>query len=106
MKVALMPNPFTMRVIAPGSPFCNRAAELRDLSRHATNRANVVVFSPRRYGKTSLVRRVQAEIEKEGFLTIYADLFMVTTVNEVANRIAKNVYAILHKQESLLRKGS
>jgi hypothetical protein len=106
MKVSLMPNPFTMRVIAPGSPFCNRAEELRDLSRHATNRANVVLFSPRRYGKTSLVRRVQAEIEKEGFLTIYADLFMVTTVNEVANRIAKNVYTILHKQESLLRKGS
>lgn len=101
-----MANPFTMRVIAPGAPFCNRTAELQDLSRHAANRANVVVFSPRRYGKTSLVKRVQADLALKDFLTIYADLFMVTSVGEVAGRIAKSVYAILHKQESLLRKGS
>lgn len=101
-----MANPFTMRVIAPDSPFCDRAEDLRNLGRHAANQANVVVFSPRRYGKTSLVRKVQAEIEKEGFLTFYADLFMVTSVDEVAERIAKNVYAVLHKRESLLQKGA
>jgi hypothetical protein len=101
-----MANPFTMRVIAPDAPFCNRIEELRDLSRHAANRANVVVFSPRRYGKTSLVKRVQADLALKDFLTIYTDLFMVTNVGEVAGRIAKSVYAILHKQESLLRKGS
>jgi len=101
-----MANPFTMRVIPPHSPFCNRGEELRDLRRHAMNRANVVIFSPRRYGKTSLVQRVQADLEKENFLVFYADLFMVTTVNEVAERIAKNVYAILHKRESLLQKGA
>jgi len=101
-----MANPFTMRVIAPDSPFCNRAEELKDLSRHAVNQANVVVFSPRRYGKTSLVRKVQAEIEKEGFFTFYADLFLVTSANEVAERIAKNVYGILHKRESLFQKGA
>lgn len=101
-----MANPFTMRVIAPDSPFCNRAEELKDLSRHAANQANVVVFSPRRYGKTSLVIKVQAQIEKEDFLTFYADLFMVTSVDEVAERIAKSVYAVLHKRESLLQKGA
>ena len=30
-----MANPFTMRVIAPDLPFCNRTEELRDLRRHA-----------------------------------------------------------------------
>jgi hypothetical protein len=101
-----MANPFTMRVIAPGSPFCNRTEELKDLRRHAVNQANVVIFSPRRYGKTSLVRKVQAEIEKEGFLTFYADLFMVASAKEVAERIANNVYGILHKRESLFKKGA
>jgi len=101
-----MANPFTLRVIAPDSPFCNRAEELKDLTRHAANQVNVVVFSPRRYGKTSLVKKVQAEIEKEGFLTFYADLFMVAGVNEVAERIAKSVYTVLHKRESLLEKGA
>jgi hypothetical protein len=101
-----MANPFTMRVIAPESPFCDRAEELHDLKRHAVNRANLVVLSPRRYGKTSLVRKVQAALAREGFLTIYADLFMVTGVAELAGRIAKNVYAALHRRESLLQKGS
>lgn len=101
-----MANPFTMRVIKPDSPFCNRDEALRELSRHAANQANVVLFSPRRFGKTSLVKRIQAQIEKEGFLTFYTDLFMVTSINEVAERIAKNVYATLHKRESLLRKGA
>lgn len=101
-----MANPFTLRVIAPDSPFCNRMTELADLSRHAANQTNVVVFSPRRYGKTSLVKKVQADIEENGGLTFYVDLFMVTSVKDVADRIAKNVYAALHSRESLLRKGA
>lgn len=60
-----MPNPFTMRVIPPDAPFCNRTEELKDLSRHAVNQASVVLFSPRRYGKTSLVKKVQHEIEEK-----------------------------------------
>jgi hypothetical protein len=101
-----MTNPFTLRVITPDAPFCDRAEALQELGRHVFNLANVVVFSPRRYGKTSLVKRVQAQIEKEGILTFYTDLFMATSITEVAERIAKNVYATLHKCESLLQKGA
>lgn len=101
-----MTNPFTLRVIAPDGAFCYRTGELHDLRQHAVNRANVVVFSPRRYGKTSLVKRVQAGLEDEGFLACYTDLFMVTGVEEVARRIAKTVYTVLHRRESLLEKGT
>lgn len=101
-----MTNPFTLRVIPPDGPFCNRVRELKDLRQHGVNRANVVVFSPRRYGKTSLVKRVQSGLESEGFLACYTDLFMVTGVEEVARRIAKTVYAVLHRRESLLEKGA
>ena len=101
-----MPNPFTMRVIPPDAPFCNRTEERKDLCRHAMNQASVVLFSPRRYGKTSLVKKVQHEIEEKAVFTFYADLFMVASVNEVAERIAKSVYTVLHKRESLLKKGA
>ena len=101
-----MPNPFTLRFIPPRSSFCNRTQELRELSSHASNRANVVLFSPRRYGKTSLVKQVQAGLEKNGFFTFYTDFFMVTSVNDIAGRIAKNVYSVLHRHESLLKKGA
>lgn len=105
MKGLCMRNPFTLKTIPPGAPFCNRDQELGDLYRHAVNKANVVVFSPRRYGKTSLVKRVQFDLQQKGFLTFYADFFMVSTVNDIAERLAKSVYSVLHEKQSLLKKG-
>ena len=106
MKGMHMPNPFTLRVIPPGAPFCNRTSELLELSAHAQNKQNVVLFSPRRYGKTSLVKRLQTNLERADFFTVYADFFMVTSVNDVAERIAKGIYSVLHQRESLLEKGA
>ncbi len=100
-----MSNPFTLGVIPSDSPFCNRIPELQELSSHAKNKVNVVLFSPRRYGKTSLVKKLQANLSKKGFLTIYSDFFMAISENDIAERIAKSVYAVLHQRESLLKKG-
>ena len=101
-----MSNPFTLRVIPPGSPFCNRKPELKELSSHVHNKTNVVLFSPRRYGKTSLIKKLQKNLEREGYLTAYSDLFLVTSENDVAQRMAKSIYAVLHQRESLLKKGA
>jgi hypothetical protein len=101
-----MANPFIMRVIPPDYPFANRVQELKELSSHARNKANVVVFAPRRYGKTSLVKKIQANLKQDGFITIYTDFFMVTSVEDIAERIAKSVYSVLHKRESFFQKGA
>lgn len=100
-----MANPFTLRVIPPDFPFCNRATELKELNSHADNKANVVLFSPRRYGKTSLIKRLQSALSRKGFFTVYIDFFMATTENETARRISQGIYSMLHERESLLDKG-
>jgi len=100
-----MSNPFTLGVIPENFPFCNRTSEFRELHAHACNKANVVLFSPRRYGKTSLVKRLQADLSRKGFFVVYTDFFMATSENDIAKRIAKSVYAVLHQKESLLKKG-
>ena len=64
-----------------------------------------MLFSPRRYGKTSLVKRLQADLAAKGFFTVYADFFMATSENDIAGRIAKSIYNPLHHRESLLDKG-
>jgi hypothetical protein len=99
-----MNNPFVLGVIGPGEPFCDRSRELQELTAYAEGRANVVLYSPRRYGKTSLVRRVQAVLAEKGFIVIYVDLFGVTTMDEVANRIAKGIYAVTRPSESLFKR--
>jgi hypothetical protein len=48
---------------------------------------------------------VQAGLEKNGFFAFYTDFFMVTSVDDIASRIAKSVYSVLHRHESLLKKG-
>ncbi|MBA7542888.1 hypothetical protein ES705_35213 [subsurface metagenome] len=66
-----MNNPFVLGVIPPGAPFCNRSKELKKLTSYSESNANVVLYSPRRYGKTSLTKRVQSILADKGFIAIY-----------------------------------
>lgn len=99
-----MNNPFYLQEIPQDAPFCNRNDELRELESYAKSRTNVVIFSPRRYGKTSLVKRVQGNLAKKGAITIYADLFGVSSIDEIAGRFAKAVFAVTHRNQSLWKK--
>ena len=47
-----MSNPFYLQEIPVDAPFCDRGGELKELQSYAEAKANVVLFSPRRYGKT------------------------------------------------------
>ena len=99
-----MENPFYFRVLPTNAPFCNRKKELDELFSHAKNRANVVVFSPRRYGKTSLVKRIQEKLKDQKFATIYVDLFGVDSVENMAARIASRLYSYCYRDESIFKK--
>lgn len=98
-------NPFSIRVIRPESPFCDRQEELKRLVSYAQSNTNVIVFSPRRYGKTSLVRRVQHELRHKGFATAYVDFQGIASVRDIAGKIMTGVFEALHARDSLLEKG-
>ncbi|MCD6581785.1 MAG: hypothetical protein J7K90_08300 [Desulfuromusa sp.] len=98
-----MKNPFQISMLASGSGFCNRLEELDLLTRQALSGANVVLYSPRRYGKTSLVRKVQSVLTQQGLITIFVDFFGVDSVDDVAARLARAVFAVTRKQESRWR---
>lgn len=100
-----MRNPFHTDTLEPDQPFCNRARELRELAGHARNGMNVVLFAPRRYGKTSLVTRVQHQIRAEGICVIYAQFMRLVSVEDMVHRLAKAIITGLHEHESLLDKG-
>lgn len=96
-------NPFYFKVLPLDHPFCNRTKELSDLVSYAKGKANVLIYSPRRYGKTSLIKRVQNELAKEGAITIFADFFGVSSVDDVASRLARSVYEVTRAKEGLFR---
>ena len=97
-------NPFQIREIPVDGQFCNRQKELSDLMSYAAAGAAVVVYSPRRYGKTSLIRRVQAQLAKQGSLTLFCDFFGVTTADDIAHRLARSVFDLTHSREPLFTK--
>jgi DNA-binding transcriptional ArsR family regulator len=77
---------------------------MAELERHALNGASVVLFSPRRYGKTSLVRRMQHALEDRAY-TFAADFFQLASLDDLAARLARGVYLGLHRHEPLLDRG-
>jgi hypothetical protein len=95
-----MPNPFYLQELPLEAPFCNRSEELKELQSYAEAKANVVLFSPRRYGKTSLVKRVQKSLSHQGAVTIFVDFFGVASVEDVSARLAKAAFIITHQKES------
>ncbi len=99
-----MKNPFYVREIPISGAFCNRANELKELTHHALNRMNVVLYSPRRFGKTSLAKRVMESVQKKHMVPIYVDLVKVTSIEDITGRLAAKVFEYAHSRESIFKK--
>ena len=65
-----MPNPFVYGEIVPDQAFADREAELDRLVSDLADGQKVFLISPRRYGKSSLVRRALATLARRSFLTV------------------------------------
>jgi len=102
----LAENPFFFRELPTDGPFCNREQELHALCSHARSFANVVLYSPRRFGKTSLMKRVQEQLAREGAIAIYTHFYGITSVEDLAARMAKAVFKITHQKETLFKKAA
>ncbi len=70
-----MRNPFQYGGVVSGESFCNRTKEVADLRRSVENAEKLFVYSERRLGKTSLIRKVLAELPEAEYLTVYIDLW-------------------------------
>ena len=70
-----MKNPFVYGETVSGEHFCNRTKEIKELVADIKNCQNVIIFSPRRYGKTSLIKQVLRKVKAKGILTFYIDLY-------------------------------
>ncbi|HEU4448980.1 MAG TPA: ATP-binding protein [Gaiellaceae bacterium] len=89
-------NPFTFGALALDRAFTDREAELDELKRDMRNGQDVLVFAPRRYGKSSLVLRAAQEAMREGVLVGYCDLMKTPTKERLAAALAKSIYSDLH----------
>jgi uncharacterized protein len=84
-------NPFNFGDLALDQAFTDRDAELAELTSDVRNGQNVVIFAPRRYGKTSLVWRAAQRLEHQGVLTAQLDLMRTASKEQFAAKLAEAI---------------
>ena len=68
-------NPFVFGKSVEGSYFTDREEETKRLEANLTHGINTVLISPRRWGKTSLVRKVIANNKRDDIRYVLLDMF-------------------------------
>lgn len=64
-----------------------REALVRDLTERLTERRVTALLGPRRYGKTSVLKKVCADLEGVGHETVWIDLYELSSVADLAGAI-------------------
>lgn len=86
-------NPFRFGDLALDEAFTDRAEELKELTSDIRNGQNVVVFAPRRYGKSSLLWRAAQQVSRRGgVLVAQVDLMKAPTKERLAEKLAATIY--------------
>ena len=91
-----MENPFHITGIIPEPYFCDREKEMAWMVRTLENKAHILLTSPRRMGKTQLIRHLfeQPSI-KDSHYTFYTDIYPTTSLHELVLFLSKEIYSVL-----------
>jgi hypothetical protein len=100
-----MENPFSYSDYVTGEAFCNKAQEQKDLIYYAQNSQNVLLYSHRRMGKTSLVHQVKHRLKKAKptVNSIYIDLYGSLSENDFIDAILTGLTQIESRLERILK---
>ena len=89
-------NPFITRGYIPDECFCDRVSETQRLAKSLMNGNDVVLFSPRRMGKTGLITHVfEREEIKRSYYTFFVDILHTTSLREFTFFLGKEVFRAL-----------
>jgi len=95
-------NPFKFGSIVEEPYFTNRTEEIQKVKSVLNSENHLIVISPRRYGKTSLINKVVKEL-KRSFILL--DLQLITSAEDFAAQLLKRAYKIfpLEKIKQLIK---
>lgn len=86
-----MSKPFTFGVATAGSNFTDREQETKRLVANFQSGVNTILISPRRWGKTSLVKKVCQVADSDKLRIVYIDIFSCRNEDEFYETFATAV---------------
>ncbi|VEN74949.1 conserved hypothetical protein [Candidatus Desulfarcum epimagneticum] len=97
-----MKNPFAYSHYVTGDSFCNRKKELSEIMKYIEGSQNAILYSHRRYGKSSLIRQAFRQIRetKMDIGTVYVELYGATSEKDF---ILSSFHALTRLESSLER---
>lgn len=91
-KIGEEANPFRYGALALDEAFADRESELAELIADIRNGQDVVVFAPRRYGKSSLLWRATGQLAKRRVLVATVDLMTTPNKHKLAEKLAEEIF--------------
>lgn len=95
-----MKNPFKFGTVVDGAFFTDREKELQSIGQLLESENHLVLISPRRFGKTSLVCKALQHIDRP---VVMVNLQSVTTVAELAALLLKRIFKIYPSRKSSMQ---
>ena len=99
-----MKNPFKFDVEVAGDFFCGRRQEIKEIVEYIHNETNIIMFAKRRIGKSSLLKEVFANHLSDNILRTHIDIYSISNIRELYERLVKGVEDSLVGYESNLNK--
>lgn len=91
MKMRENEQSFVFGVSVSDYNFIGRKEEIRRLKMNFEEGINTILISPRRWGKTSLVRKVCDVVDRKKVIPVFVDIFKCKTEYEFYNALAEAV---------------
>lgn len=100
-----MNNPFAYSNYVTGESFCNRENEIAELMKYIRASQNVLLYSHRRYGKSSLIEQLFKIIKnkKSGIGTMHVDLYGTVSEKDFITRTFQSLNQIESNFEKLFK---
>lgn len=86
-----MEKAFVYGMSVGGNNFTDRIEETKRIKLDFENGVNVILISPRRMGKTSLIKKVISEIDNPMLKIVYMDIYDCRSEYEFYNRFAETI---------------
>ena len=99
-----MPNPFLYGKIVTDKHFCNREHEQQLIADNLLGGQSIVVISPRRIGKSSLLAVVSSGLEKKGMVCGRIDFFALNSINKILGETVRVCAQMMLRQQTNLKK--
>lgn len=102
MDNSVLRNPFVVNGTIPEDLFCDRNEETMFLVKQVRNGRNTVLVSPRRMGKTGLIRHLFRQPDMlEAYNAFFVDLYATSSLQELCYVFGKTVFDRLKTRKAL-----